>query len=156
MNNALTELLDESVEDSLEGKYLTFQIASETYAIPIREVMEIIKVQPITAIPELASYMKGIINLRGKIIPVMDVRLRLEKNEKAYDVRTCIIVVNISEFTAGLIVDQVSEDLTMKSDDIEPPPDNISKKSNYISGIGKTSEGVKLIMDCAKLFIGIA
>ncbi|MDP4095008.1 MAG: chemotaxis protein CheW, partial [Bacillota bacterium] len=84
-------------EDTQKDKYLTFVVGSETYGIEIRHVTEIIGIQPITEVPELPEYIRGIINLRGKIIPVMDVRMRFKKSFKEYNDRTCVIVVDIED-----------------------------------------------------------
>lgn len=138
-------------EDTQKGKYLTFILDSESYGIGINNVTEIIGIQPITLVPELPNYIKGIINLRGKIIPVMDVRLRFNKNFREYNDRTCIVVVDINELSIGLIVDSVSEVVIIQDENIVPPP-NLNKVSNkYISGIGKIDKEVKLILDCDKL-----
>lgn len=139
-------------EDTLKGKYLIFSIGKEEYGIEIRYVTEIVGIQAITVVPELAAYIKGVINLRGKIIPVMDVRLRFKKEERAYDDRTCNIVVEIGNISVGLIVDRVSEVLAIPEDQIVPPPDiNNGVKNRYISAIGKTGNDVKLLIDCKKL-----
>jgi purine-binding chemotaxis protein CheW len=147
-------MINENVEmdeDTQKGKYLTFVLDSESYGIGINNVTEIIGIQPITLVPELPSYIKGIINLRGKIIPVMDVRLRFKKNFREYNDRTCIVVVDINELSIGLIVDSVSEVVIIQDENIVPPP-NLNKVSNkYISGIGKIDKEVKLILDCDKL-----
>jgi len=138
-------------EDTQKEKYLTFVLDNESYGIGINNVTEIIGIQPITPIPELPDYIKGIINLRGKIIPVMDVRLRFKKQFREYNDRTCIIVVDMNDLSIGLIVDSVSEVLIILDQDIVPPP-NLNKLSNkYIRGIGKTDKEVKLILDCNKL-----
>jgi purine-binding chemotaxis protein CheW len=138
-------------EDTQKGKYLTFVLDNESYGIGINNITEIIGIQPITLIPELPDYIKGIINLRGKIIPVMDVRLRFKKPPREYNDRTCIIVVDINDLSIGLIVDSVSEVLRILDQDIVPPP-NLNKISNkYIRGIGKIDKEVKLILDCDKL-----
>ena len=138
-------------EDTQKGKYLTFVLDSESYGIGINYVTEIIGIQPITLVPELPNYIKGIINLRGKIIPVMDVRLRFKKTFREYNDRTCIVVVDINELSIGLIVDSVSEVSIIQDENIVPPP-NLNKVSNkYISGIGKIDNEVKLILDCDKL-----
>lgn len=138
-------------EDTQKGKYLTFVLDNESYGIGINNVTEIIGIQPITLVPELPEYIKGIINLRGKIVPVMDVRLRFKKVFREYNDRTCIIVVDINNLSIGLIVDSVSEVLIIPDQDIIPPP-NLNKVSNkYISGIGKIDNEVKLILDCNKL-----
>ncbi|MVX62937.1 chemotaxis protein CheW [Clostridium chromiireducens] len=148
--NAANDIVDME-EDTQRGKYLTFVLDNESYGIGINNVTEIIGIQPITLVPELPDYIRGIINLRGKIIPVMDVRLRFRKIFREYNDRTCIIVIDINELAIGLIVDSVSEVLIIPDQDIIPPP-NLSKVNNkYIKGIGKTGSEVKLILDCDKL-----
>ena len=122
------------------------------YAIEIKFVIEIIGIQPITELPESPAYVKGIINLRGKIIPVMDVRLRFKKKPVEYNDRTCIIVVEVQDIFVGLIVDNVSEVLSITDEDIVPPPDMNKKTENkYIKAIGKVENEVKLILECEKL-----
>lgn len=140
------------VEDSLKEKYLTFIIDEQSYCIDIRYVIEIIVVQPITQVPELPDYLKGIINLRGKVIPVLDVRLRFGKDERPYDDKTCFVVVDVSGNSVGIIVDQVEEVMRIPDSDIAAPP-SFSKNgsSRYVKGIGKIGEDVKLILDCQKL-----
>ena len=148
--NMIRAIMEED-EDTQKGKYLTFLLDSESYGIGINNVTEIIGIQPITLVPELPDYIRGIINLRGKIIPVMDVRLRFKKAFREYNDRTCIIVIDINDLSIGLIVDSVSEVLVIPDQEIIPPP-SINKISNrYIKGIGKTDNQVKLILDCDKL-----
>jgi purine-binding chemotaxis protein CheW len=143
--------LVELEEDTQKGRFLTFTLGSETYGIEIRHVTEIIGIQPITEVPELPEYVKGIINLRGKIIPVMDVRLRFKKSFRGYNDRTCVIVVEIKDISIGLIVDSVSEVISIPDREIVLPPE-ISKGNNrYIKGIGKVNGEVKLLLDCEKL-----
>ncbi len=138
-------------EDTQKGKFLTFALNDEFYGIEIKHVTEIIGIQQIVELPELPVYFRGIINLRGKIIPVMDVRLRFNKEFREYNERTCIIVIDIKEVSMGLIVDSVSEVISIPEDDIVPPPE-VSKQSNrYIYGIGKVGHEVKLLLDCEKL-----
>lgn len=138
-------------EDAQKDKFLTFSLGNEYYGIEIKQVTEIIGIQAITGVPELPEYIKGIVNLRGKIIPVMDVRLRFKKPFREYNDRTCIIVIDIMEISIGLIVDSVSEVLSIPGDEIVPPPD-VSKGANrYIKGIGKVGNEVKLLLDCDKL-----
>lgn len=145
-------LLQEQEEDTQKGRFLTFLIGNESYGIEIKYVTEIIGIQAITEVPELPEYIKGIINLRGKIIPVMDVRLRFKKGPKEYNDRTCIIVIDIREISIGLIVDSVSEVLSITDENIVPPPDvNKTVGNKYIKGIGKVGDDVKLILDCNKL-----
>lgn len=133
-------------------KFLTFNIAKEEYGIDIQFVEEIIGIQVITDLPEMPTYIKGIINLRGKIIPVLDVRLRFGMPENPYNDRTCIIVTRFSDLTIGFVVDSVLEVLDIPIDDIEPP---IKIKSGsggrYIFGLGKVENKVKILLDLSKL-----
>lgn len=139
-------------KDTQEGRYLTFSLGGESYGIEIRYVTEIIGIQPITEIPELPDYVMGIINLRGKIIPVMDVRLRFKKEPKEYNDRTCVIVVDIHDMSIGLIVDSVSEVLAIPEQDIvEPPQMKKGYRNQYIKSIGKVGSDVKLLLDCDML-----
>lgn len=151
MAEAIGRELSEQEEDTQKGKFLTFIIGSESYGIEIKYVTEIIGIQPITQVPELPEYIRGIINLRGKIIPVMDVRLRFRKPSREYDDRTCVVVVDIEDITIGLIVDSVSEVLSIPDGEIVPPPDVNKAGNKYIKGIGKAGNDVKLLLDCNKL-----
>ncbi len=147
------EALMEQQEDTQHGRYLTFYLGEEVYGIEIEYVTEIIGMQPITKIPEVSSFIKGIINLRGKIIPVIDMRLKFNKEPIEYDDRTCIIVVDTDHMTVGLIVDKVSEVLTIDDDNVVPPPNHKTGiKNRYIQGIGKIASDVILLLDCKKLF----
>lgn len=151
MSEKQTEVL-EMEEDTQKGKFLTFTLGKEDYGIEIMYVTEIIGIQSITEVPELPVYIKGIINLRGKIIPVMDVRLRFGKQAREYDDRTCVIVIDIKDISIGLIVDRVSEVLNIADSEIVPPP-QLDKdfQHRYIKGIGKVEHDVKLLLDCEKL-----
>lgn len=142
---------NEFEEDTQKDKYLTFRIENEFYGIDIKYVIEIIGIQPISEIPQLPEYIKGIINLRGKIIPVMDVRLRFEKEPREYNDRTCVVVAEIKDISVGLIVDGVSEVISIPESDIVDPPEMSRDKNRFIRGIGKAQSGVKLILDCDKL-----
>jgi purine-binding chemotaxis protein CheW len=142
----------EQEEDTQKGRFLTFALDKESFGIEIRYVTEIIGIQAITSIPELPEYIRGIINLRGKIIPVMDIRLRFRKEALAYNDRTCVIVVDIMGLQIGIVVDSVSEVLTIPDQDIvEPPQVNKSFNNRYINGIGKVGSNVILLLDCEKL-----
>jgi purine-binding chemotaxis protein CheW len=139
-------------EDTQKDRFLTFSLGNECYGIEIRYVTEIIGIQSITEVPEVPEHVKGIINLRGKIIPVIDVRLRFKKETIAYNDRTCVIVIEINSLSIGLIVDCVSEVLTIPENDlVEPPVLNKSSNNRFISKIGKVDNDVKLILDCNKL-----
>jgi purine-binding chemotaxis protein CheW len=139
-------------EDAQEGRFLIFSLDSEKFGVEIRYVTEIIGFQPITEIPDMPEYMKGIVNLRGKIIPVMDVRLRFRKEPKAYNDRTCVIVLDIRDISVGLIVDSVSEVLAIPEQDmVEPPQMNKECENRFIKNIGKVGSEVLLLLDCEKL-----
>ena len=138
-------------EDTQKDQYLIFSVGEELYGIEIKYVTEIIGIQSITRVPELPDHIKGIINLRGRIIPVMDVRLRFKKEEVAYNDRTCVIVVDFRNISVGLIVDSVSEVLSIAENDIIPPPELTGAGSRYISGIGKVGNDVRLIINCDML-----
>lgn len=139
-------------EDTQKGRYLIFSIDDESYGIEIQYVTEIIGIQAITEVPELPDYVKGIINLRGNIIPVMDVRLRFRKEAKEYNDRTCIVVVDVMGMPVGLIVDSVSEVITINESDIsELPQMNQGNHNRYIKNIGKVGNDVRLLLDCEKL-----
>lgn len=144
--------LDEEMEDTMEGKYLIFRIGDEEYGIAIRHVNDIIGIQRITELPDMPDYVKGVINLRGKVIPVIDVRLRFELEEREYNERTCIVNVSIRDTAVGLIVDSVSEVISMSANQLSPPP-KIQKTtgSRFISGLGKVGEDVKIILDISRL-----
>jgi len=137
--------------DTLGNRFLTFQLDKEVYGIEIRYVTEIIGTQAITEVPEMPGYIRGIINLRGKIIPVMDVRLRFKKKFKEYNDRTCVIVVNVDDLSLGLIVDSVSEVVAIPGTEIAEPPEMGKDGDKYIMGIGKNGNEVKLLLDCDKL-----
>ncbi|WP_166240964.1 chemotaxis protein CheW [Paenibacillus turpanensis] len=138
-------------EDTLKGKFLTFLVEKEHYGIPIQYVKEIVGLHKITEVPEMPEYIKGIINLRGRIIPIMDVRLRFKKSYRDYNDRTCIIVIEIEDLCVGLIVDSVSEVLWIADEDIVPPPDLKTGGTKYVMGVGKANGGAKLLLDCNKL-----
>ncbi len=138
-------------EDTLKGKYLIFSMGKEQYGIEIRYITEIIGIQPLTEVPDMPKYVKGVTNLRGKIIPVIDARLRFGKEERDYDDRTCIVVIDNNEIPMGLIVDSVSEVITIDDEDIVPPLDINKDGHNFIKGIGKAGGKVKLLLDCQML-----
>lgn len=151
MSEEMNEILDEMEEDTQKGKFLTFSLGEEYYGIDIMYVTEIVGIQPITVVPELPDFIKGIINLRGKIIPVMDARLKFKKQPKEYNDRTCIIVIDVLELSIGIIVDAVSEVLNISDENIVPPPNLNTGGRKYIKSVGKSDENVTLILDCEKL-----
>jgi purine-binding chemotaxis protein CheW len=140
------DLYDED-EDSQKDKYLTFHLGAEDYGIEIACVTEIIGIQKITEVPDMPDFVKGVINLRGKVIPVMDMRLRFKMEEQEYHDRTCIVVVDIKDTSVGLVVDAVNEVSDIPEADIDPPPSTgKSTSSRYIQGLGKMEEEVKILL----------
>ena len=137
------------MNDSLAGKYLTFILDNEEYGIALLKVKEIIGMMPITAVPQTPKYVKGVINLRGKVIPVVDLRLRFGMEQIDYTERTCIIVVEMqgqsSAVQVGMVVDSVSEVLNVTAEEIEPPPAlGTSTDSDNILGMAKIKGEVKV------------
>ena len=140
--------------DEQKGKYMTFKSGNEYFGLEIQYVNTIIQLQPITAIPETEDYIKGLLNLRGKVIPVIDVRLRFKQPPLDYNDRTCIIVINVKSMMVGLIVEQIAEVVEISESNILPPPSigRIDKGHNkYVYGIGKVGDTVKLLLDPDKL-----
>ena len=135
-----------------EGKYLTFTLAEEEYGIGILKIKEIIGMMPITTVPRTPEFVKGVINLRGKVIPVMDLRLRFGMEEIDYTERTCIVVVEIEGASGtvmiGVVVDSVSEVLNIKGEDVEETPTFGTKmNTEYILGMAKMEGSVKILLD---------
>ena len=138
--------------DSKGGKFLTFFLAGEEYGLEILKVHEIIGLMPITPVPRTPMYINGVINLRGKVIPIVDLRLKLEMDSTETTDQTCIIVVQASGFDVGVIVDKVSEVLDIAGSEIDDPPSfGTDVNSEYILGIGKSEGRVKLLLDIDKV-----
>ncbi len=145
------EMLD---EDTQKGQFMTFQVGKEYFGISISYVNEIIMMQPITMVPEVKDYIKGLINLRGKIIPVIDVRVRFKMDPVEYTDRTCIIVINVKTTVIGLIVEKIAEVDTIQDSDIVPPPSlgrKDSEQNKYVYGLARTGDTMKLLIDPEKL-----
>ena len=139
-------------EDTQKGKFLTFSLGKETYGIEILHVTEIIGIQDITVIPQALEYIKGVINLRGQIIPVLDVRLRFKMPPKEYTDRTCVIVIDIRDVSVGLVVDSVADVLNIADSDIvEAPQFSLNRTRRFMKRIGKVGGNVVLILDCDEL-----
>ncbi len=146
---------DESLA-GLAGKYLTFLLEDESYGIEILKVQEIIGMQTITRIPRTPEYVKGVINLRGKVIPVIDLRLRFGIEAAEVSRKTCIIVVQVSKsdasVTMGIVVDEVSEVLEISSNEIEPAPSFGTRvETSFILGMAKTEDSVKILLDIDRI-----
>ncbi len=153
-----TKVMDQAVSAMAdrEGKYLTFALADEEYGIGILKIKEIIGMMPITTVPQTPDFVKGVINLRGKVIPVMDLRLRFGMEPIDYDDRTCIIVVEVTgqngTVQIGIVVDTVSEVLNVAGKDIEDTPTFGTKlDTEYILGMAKMEGGVKILLDIDKV-----
>jgi purine-binding chemotaxis protein CheW len=144
---------DDEEEGSTDNKYLTFSIAEEVYGIDISDVTEIVEIQKITVVPDMPKYVKGIINLRGKVIPIVDLRLRFNMEARDFDDRTCIVIVNVRKSSIGFIVDTVLEVVVIPEKDVSEPPQFKSTGSheNYVTGIGKVGEHVKILLDAEKI-----
>lgn len=151
----LAESADNESKDMIEkeGKYLTFSLSNEEYGIGILKIKEIIGMMPITAVPQTPAFIKGVINLRGKVIPVTDLRLKFSMEAMEYTERTCIIVVEIegesgNTIMVGVVVDSVSEVLNIRGQDIEPTPAFGSKlDTDYILGMAKIEGKVKILLN---------
>jgi purine-binding chemotaxis protein CheW len=152
------ELLDEEDEDTQKNLFLTFRLGGEDYGIEIRHVIEINSVQKITEVPDMPAFVKGVINLRGQVIPVTDLRLRFHLEPRPYDDRTCVIVVRIEDTNVGLIVDRVCEVQSIPEEDLAPPPTlGQEGRNRYVLGLGKVGSEVKILLDVKKmLFAGEA
>jgi purine-binding chemotaxis protein CheW len=152
-NMELNDLWDDDEEDTTKNRYLTFHIGTEEFGIEILFVKEIIGIQKITEVPDVLEFVKGVINLRGQVIPLIDVRARFHMAFREYDDRTCIIVVEVGSMTLGLVVDRVNEVTEIPESDVSPPPKlTMLKQQEYIKGMAKVGEDVKLILDIDKLF----
>lgn len=139
-------------QDKRSGKYLTFHLGPEEFGIQVLKVREIMGVQDITEVPQTPDFVRGVINLRGKVIPVVDLRLKFGLQEKEYTQRTCIIVVNVEagslSLLMGIIVDGVSEVLTLAAGDIEDTPDfGNGVETPYLLGMAKFKDKVKILLD---------
>ena len=135
-------------DDVMKDQYLTFAIEDEDYGVEIAYVKEIIKMTPITKVPEMPNFIEGLINLRGDLIGVIDVRKRFDKPPKEHDEETCIIVIMYSDYTLGMIVDAVQETAIIPEERISAPPSaKLSYANQFIRNIGKVGEDVKLLVD---------
>ena len=130
-------------------KYLNFHLGDEAYSLPILQVREIIRLSPVTPVPRMPAFVKGVINLRGKIVPVMDLRERLNRFSIEYDERACIVVIQSSSSGHfGVIVDSVDDVSNIPQDDIDPPPEfGHELSTEFIMGVAKTKTEVKIILD---------
>lgn len=149
-NNMLTL----TAEDEMRGKYLTFRVREGEYGIEISYISEIIGVQESTRVPNTYNYVKGIINLRGTIVPIIDMRLRFGFEEREYTDRTCIIVLSMDDVSIGLIVDEVQDVANIDEDSIQPPPKSHGgvEERKFIKAIGMFGGSVKQLLDINIIF----
>lgn len=149
-----TEQTNAAVEmDDLDGKFLVFDLDGKSYSVSLRLVLEIIKIQPITHLPYMPVYVKGIINLRGKVVPILDLRLKLGMAERAHDDKTCIIIVEVRGVQLGLIVDSVSEVIDAESGKTAVHEQSSAGES-YLSSVSEVEGRIVLDIDCEKLLEG--
>lgn len=145
---------EEGDDDSQRNKYLTFRIGKEEYALSIAEVVEIVGILPVTEVPDMPAFVRGVVNLRGRVIPAIDVRLRFCMEPRAYDPRTCVVVVDLKGITAGLIVDTVSEVQTISPGAISNAPVvQQGRQSRFVKGLGRVEDSVKILLDLDKLLL---
>jgi len=148
--------VEEQVQPVEGGKFLSFFLGKEEYAIEILKVQEIIGLMPITPVPRMPEYIKGVLNLRGKIVPVMNLRTRFGLKEVEYTEETCIIVVQENQYLMGVIVDKVSEVADIEGGQIEEVPSlGAGEQSDYLSGIGKVKDQVKMIVDVKRVLFDV-
>jgi purine-binding chemotaxis protein CheW len=151
-----TVVHETGIAEKLAGKYLTFRLADEEYGLEILKVQEIIQMQAVTRVPRTPEYVRGVINLRGKVIPVVDLRKKFDLDSCEDTDKTCIIVVQIlsheSVVTMGIIIDEVKEVLDIKAENIEETPSfGASIDTEFILGIGKIGSSVKILLDIDKV-----
>lgn len=152
--NRFKEQTEEELEElnATSEKYLTFLIDKQFYAFHINDVVEIIEMVDITPVPEFPDYAKGIINLRGVLIPIIDVRLRFCKNEMDYNERTCIIILSLKGIQVGFIVDTVDEVIDIDKANISGVPKISDKKTRkYIEGVGKLTNKIVMLVNAQKM-----
>jgi len=141
-------------EDVMRGKYLTFLVGDNAYGIEISYVVEIISVQDITLVPHTHAYVKGIINLRGTVVPVIDMGMRFGQGDIVYTDKTCIIVLSMDEMSVGILVDGVQDVVDISDESIQDPPkmSSGSMKNNFIRAVGMSGGEVKQLIDVFKVF----
>ena len=151
-SNAITGQMHDTDLGTHGGKYLTFSLSDEEYGLEILKVREIIGIMDITVVPQTPPHVKGVINLRGKVIPVVDLRLKFGMPEAEYTDATCVIVVDVG-MLAGIIVDTVQEVLDIDASQIDPPPPlGAAVDTTFLLGMGKVRDSVKILLDINKVF----
>jgi len=143
-----------TAEDVMQGKYLTFLVGDVGYGIEISYVVEIISVQDITLVPHTHAYVKGIINLRGTVVPVIDMGMRFGGSEVIYTDQTCIIVLSMDDMSVGILVDGVQDVTDIEDENIQDPPQTTGNaiKNHFIKAVGVSAGDVKQLIDVYKVF----
>lgn len=141
----------ENIQTSPEIQLVIFRLANEEYGLPITKVQEINRLVPITKLPQTAAFMEGVINLRGRIIPVIDLRKRFQLTVTDYAEDTRIIIVEVNGQTVGIIVDAVTEVVRLAAASVEPPPPSFMLDSQYIHGVGKMEDRLLILLDIDKI-----
>ncbi|MDO5601285.1 MAG: chemotaxis protein CheW [Oscillospiraceae bacterium] len=144
--------MNEYKKSSLEGRYLTFYVDGELYGLELSHVIEIVSTQPTAHLPHVPAYMRGVINLRGRIVPVLDVRLKLKKPAKADDEKTCFIIVAYNDFRVGVIVDEVAEVCSVADHQLSEPPLQQLSDEKYLQSIADLGDRVVRNLDCERFF----
>lgn len=148
MTDNATKDENRSFEHELAGKYLTVFLASEKYGVPITPIEDIIEMKEITSVPQTSEFLEGVINLRGTVIPVVDLRKKFQVEVREYDRKTCIVVVQLEDVLTGLIVDRVDEVVDFPDDRIDPAPDMSHQiQTRYIAGMGKREDEVIILLN---------
>jgi len=139
-------------EDLSNRQYVTFSIKDELYGIDVRRAQEVMNIPPITKVPGTMPFMKGVIDLRGKIIPLIDMRIKFKIEEKAYDQKTVIIIIDVKKIICGIIVDSVSDVINMSINDVQHTPHFASEiDKDSVFGIGKIGEKLVIVLDVDKI-----
>lgn len=145
------ELVADLEDENLDHMHLIFTVNTEAYGVQIEYVTEIVGLQKIVEVPDVPSFIKGVINLRGQVIPVMDVRIRFNMPTQEYDDRTVIIVLEHKDIKTGLIVDGVSDVQELSDSEISPPPRKDDTNSAIITGVGQKEEKISFLLDVERL-----
>lgn len=151
MVDSLPDGEDGTAAGSETEKHLTFYIDNQLFAIPSDQVVDIISLERITYMPKLPPYVKGVINIRGKIVPLIDLRVRFGREAKPYDERTCIVVTEAGEYSVGFIVDRVNDVTDVSKERIMPAPRMSDNYADYIAGVAQVESGVALFLDIIRI-----
>lgn len=141
----------EDDDDNIDNTYLTFAVAGEEFALHVAHVTEIVRLQKIFAVPDVASHIRGVINLRGKVIPLLDVRARFGIEQVPYDDRTVVVVIEVGDSPTGLVVDRVFDIVEIPPENLEPAPATHTARSQLVTSVSKHGDRVSFIIDVPTL-----